>query len=74
MLRSNILNCTVLPEMTSVNIELAEIISYLATTSWDWLPAKQPFMLPNRGTVYWLCNNSAFTFLFSKVALDSLHL
>lgn len=49
MLRSNILNCTVLPEMTSVTIELAEIISYLATTLEDWLPAKQPFMLPNRG-------------------------
>lgn len=49
MLRSNNLNCAVLPEMTCVNMELAEIISYLATTSEERLPAKQPFMFPHRG-------------------------
>lgn len=48
MLRSNNLNCTGLPEMTCVNMELAEMISYLATTSEERLPAKQPFMFPHR--------------------------
>lgn len=62
----HILNCAVLPEMTCINIELTEITSYLATTSEERLPAKQPVCFLTEGLFIGFCNSSAFTLLFRQ--------